>query len=371
MFNPSKPFNDLPPLPPPVDIESKEVLRKCITARTSLAELRIAGQLIPDQTVLSSIPLLEAKVSTEIENIVTTHDAIFREASIPEHGGDAAAKEAVRYRAALYEAFRALDRRPVSTRLAVEICSKVKGVDLDIRTTPGTTLRNAQTGDVVYTPPDGPNRLRELLENWEKFVNTPSGLDPIVRMAVQHYQFEAIHPFIDGNGRTGRILNVLTLIQDGLLDQPILYLSRYILATRNDYYRLLGRVTANGEWIPWLLYMLDGVEQTAAWTTQKIRAIRALMDATSEQMKARVPKIYSRELVELIFAQPYCRISDLVGRNIAKRQSASKYLQLLVGADILWELPRLGDREKLFVNVRYRDLLGADHNVFEAFDANA
>ncbi|MFM9938012.1 MAG: Fic family protein [Hyphomicrobiaceae bacterium] len=364
MFNPAKPHNELPLLPPKVDLETKAVLRKCVGARTALAELKIAGQLIPDQTVLSSIPLLEAKVSSEIENIVTTHDAIFREASLPDNRGDPSAKEAVRYRAALYDAFRALAKRPISTRLAIEICQKVKGVELDIRTTPGTTLRNSQTGTIIYTPPEA-HLLPNLLANWESFINGPSDLDPVLRMAVQHYQFEAIHPFIDGNGRTGRILNVLVLIQDGLLELPILYLSRYILAKRSEYYRLLGEVTTRGDWIPWLLYTLDGVEATARWTTQKIRAIRTLMDATSDHLRERAPKIHSRELVELIFAQPYCRIADVVERGIAKRQAASKYLQTLREIGILLELPRLGDREKVFVNVRYRELLGAEHNVFE------
>ncbi len=366
MFNPAMPHNDLPSLPPRVELETKEILKKCIGARTALAELRLAGQLIPDQTVLSSIALLEAKVSSEIENIVTTNDTLFQEASFAGVTADPAAKEAVRNRSALYAGLDALKTRPISARLAVEICRHVKGIDLDLRATPGVALRNAATREIVYTPPEGQVLIQDLLTNWEKFINLPSDLDPVIRMAVQHYQFEAIHPFPDGNGRTGRILNVLCLIQDKLLDLPVLFLSRHILATRSDYYRLLGDVTKHGAWLPWLSYMLEAVEQTAIWTSHKIRAIRLLMDNTSEHVR-QTTKIYSREMIELIFAQPYCRIENMVEHGIAKRQTASKYLQIMRDNGVLWELPRLGNPDKVFVNVRYRELLGSEHNTVEPF----
>lgn len=267
MFDPSSPHNDLPLLPPSTDVESKAVLRRCIRARTALAELNIAGQLIPNQTVLSSIPLLEAKVSSEIENIVTTNDNLFRQANLFDDAADAATKEALRYRNALYESFNSLRERPISTRTAVEICRRIKGIDLDVRSSL-VSVKSQQ--EVIYTPPHGEALLRSLLGNWEHFVNQPSELDPVIRMAIQHCQFEAIHPFIDGNGRTGRILNVLCLNQYGLLNQPVLYLSRHILAQRADYYRLLQRVTTDGEWEPWILYILEGVESTAVWTAHKI-----------------------------------------------------------------------------------------------------
>lgn len=371
MYNPSTPYNDLPRLPPDRELETKAVLKKCVAARAALAELKLAGHLIPDQSVLiNSIPLLEAKDSSEIENIVTTNDALFREASLGDNSAvppttREAAKEAAQYRAALHQGFQSLATRPVSTRLAVEICQAVTSKAYDIRQTPSTTLKNAATGEVVYTPPAGEAVLRELLANWERFINEPGELDPVVRMAVQHYQFEAIHPFGDGNGRTGRILNVLCLIQDGLLDLPTLYLSRHILRTRSDYYRLLSRVTSHSEWEPWLLYMLTATELTSAWTNQKIRAIRKLMDATVAYVRAGAPKVYSRELVELIFTQPYCRIGNLVDRGIAERHRASALLKELVKLGVLEEERQW--REKIYLHRKYLDVLFSDEHGFEPY----
>ncbi len=221
MPDPTRPYNDLPLLPPDREIETRTVLKKCVTARTALAELRLAGHLIPDQSILvHAIPNLEARDSSAVENIVTTNDALFREAGLGDHEAEPATKEAARYRNALYAAIEAIKTRPLSTRIAVEVCRAIKGIDLDIRCTPGTTLTNSHTGEVIYTPPEGEARLRELLANWERFAHESPELDPLVRMAVLHYQFEAIHPFPDGNGRTGRILNILSLMQDGLLDLP-------------------------------------------------------------------------------------------------------------------------------------------------------
>jgi len=364
--DPIRPFNDLPLLPPATELETKTVLKACVAARAAISELRFAGQLIPDQSVLiNTIPLLEAKDSSEIENIITTNDALFREASLGEEAGDPAAKEALRYRTALYEGFRSLSDRPLTTRTAIEICRTIKGVDLDLRATSGTALRNSHTGAVIYTPPEGKDRIRDLLANWETFINAEDDLDPIVRMAVQHYQFEAIHPFPDGNGRTGRVLNILTLVQRGLLDLPTLYLSRHILRTRGEYYRLLEGVTTSGEWQPWILYMLHAVEQSANWSNHKIKAIRDLMMHTGDRIKTLAPAIYSRELVELIFAQPYARIGLLVEKGIAKRVAASKYLKVLADIGILEE-EKIG-RDKVFIHRKYMALLGGDDHTFEPY----
>jgi Fic family protein len=365
--DPRRPYDHLPLLPPPGDLETKTVLKACVRARALLAELRTAGQLIPDEKVLiNTIPLLEAKDSSEIENVVTTHDDLFRQAVLDEGEADAATKEALRYRTALYAGVAALQRQPLTTRTAVDICCAIKAVDMNVRATPGTTLMNTYTGEVVYTPPQGAERIRDLMANWERFINEPSDLDPLVRMAIQHYQFEAIHPFTDGNGRTGRILNVLTLIQDGLLTQPTLYLSRHILRTRGEYYRLLGGITATGDWEPWLLYMLTAVEQTTGWTMQKIRSIRDLMVHTSIYVaRSQNLPLHSRSLIDVIFAQPYCRIGHLVERGIAKRQTASVYLQELVRLGVLQE--RKYGRDKLFVHRRYIDLLASDAHDFERY----
>lgn len=366
MFDPSRPYNDLPLLPPAVDVETKEVLKRCVTARAALAELRTAGHLIPDQSVLiSAIPILEAKDSSEIENIVTTNDELFRAASLDEADANPAVKEALRYRTALYDGFHSLRERPLSTRSVIEICRLVKGVELDVRATPGTTLRNTHTGAVIYTPPEGQQRLRDLLSNWDKFLNEPDDLDPIVKMAILHYQFEAIHPFPDGNGRTGRILNILAIVQAGLLDMPTLYLSRHILRTRGEYYRLLEEVTSKGAWVPWILYMLGAVENTAAWTNRKIAAIRALMDETTEHVRKGAPKIYSRELIELIFTQPYCRIANLTQKGIAKRQAASTYLKAIAELGVLIEEKH--GRDKVFLHRKYLDLLASDDHTFQPY----
>lgn len=348
-FRPDTPYNALPPLPPREDVESKTVLKACINARAALAELRVSGQLIPNQSVLiNSIPLLEAQASSEIENIVTTTDRLFRFANEPAERADPATKEALRYRTALNEGFQSLKTRPVSTSTAVAVCRTVKGVDLDIRTTPGTALMNEATGAVIYTPPEGQTLLRDKLANWEHYIHEAEEIDPLIRLAVMHYQFEAIHPFIDGNGRTGRILNLLYLVDKGLLDIPVLYLSRYIIGHKRAYYDRLLAVTTDGAWEAWILYMLQAVRETADWSTARIRAIRDLLDETAARIRRDLPKIYSRELAEVIFVNPYCRISDLVQAGIAKRQAASVYLKALVEAGLLQEVK--AGRENLYIN---------------------
>ncbi len=366
MYDPQRAHNRLPNLPPKPEIETRDVLKKWGLARTALAELRLAGQTIPDQSVLiNAIPLLEAKDSSEIENIVTTNDALFREASLGDEAGDPAAKETLRYRTALYHGLDSLKGRPLSTRTATEICQTVTGVQLDVRTVP-VNLKNKHTGDIIYTPPQGEAVLRALLSNWDEFMhNEKDGIDPLIRMAILHYQFEAIHPFPDGNGRTGRILNVLYLIENGLLDLPTLYLSRYVLRTRGEYYNLLERVTSHGEWEQWLIYMLTAVETTSSWTTKKISAIRALLDETNAFVRAEAPKTYSRDLVDLIFTQPYCRISNLVDRGIAKRQAASTYLKELSRIGVMHE-EKVG-REKIFLHRKYLELLASEEHVFERY----
>jgi Fic family protein len=304
--------------------------------------------------LINTLPLLEAQASSEIENIVTTADQLFRHLDA-ESGADLATREALRYRQALSEGVRALKKRPITTGLAEAICTRIKGVEMAVRRVPGTALANQATGDVIYTPPEGEDRLRGMLANWERFVHDEDDLDPLVRMAVAHYQFEAIHPFTDGNGRTGRILNSLFLVERGLLSQPILYLSRFIIAHKADYYRLLLAVTRERAWEPWLLYMLEGVAETAGWTTAKVAAIRSLSGTTADRVRSRLPKIYSRELVDAIFEQPYCRISNLVDRGLAGRQAASRYLKALAGEGVLEE--RMVGREKLFLNTGLLDLL--------------
>jgi Fic family protein len=362
-FDPTKPFNDLPALPPIVDVESRAVLKACISARAAVAELKAAGRLIPNQGVLiNSIPLLEAQASSEIENIVTTTDQMFLFDGVSEGEPDPATKEALRYRTALWEGYQALKTRPLSTNTAVQICRAIKGVDMDIRKTPGATLSNDRTRQVIYTPPEGEGLLREKLANWEQWMHgTLPGtaeIDPLVRMAAGHYQFEAIHPFTDGNGRTGRVFNLLYLVEQGLLDIPVLYLSRHILRNKSDYYSGLQSITETGAWEEWLLYMLGGVTETARWTMNKIVAVRGLLEETAERMRRDAGHIYSRELAELVFVRPYCRIAHVVEAGLAKRQTASIYLKELTTIGILRE-HKMG-REKIFLNPAFIDLLKRD-----------
>jgi Fic family protein len=359
-WKPDRPFNAIPQLPPVSDVETRAVLRACITARAALAELKQAAELIPNQAMLiSTLPLLEARASSEIENIVTTADELFRHAG-NEAQANPATKEALRYNRALFEGFNSLKQTPLNTRTAEQVCTTIKGVEMSVRRTPGTTLMNDRTGETIYTPPEGESLLRDLLANWERYLHNETELDPLIRMAVGHYQFEAIHPFTDGNGRTGRVLNSLFLIQEGLLTLPILYLSRYIIANKADYYRLLVQVTREQVWEPWLLYILKGVEQTASWTTAKIAAIRTLSELTTEHVRARLPKVYSHELVSLLFELPYCRIASLTQTGIAKRQTASLYLKQLVEIGVLTEQD--AGKEKLFIHPRLMQLLTRDDN---------
>ena len=354
-MDPRLPYNDLPPLPPPVELETRDLLKACIDAHKALASLRQATGHLPNPAVLiNTIPILEAQASSEIENIVTTTDDLFRYADFSEGAGHAT-KEALRYRSALHEGYQALKQRPLSTVTAEVVCTRIKNVQMQVRRVPGTALANQLTGDVIYTPPVGEALLREKLADWERFIHDRREIDPLIRMAVAHYQFEAIHPFTDGNGRTGRVLNLLMLVEQDLLDQPVLYLSRYIIERKADYYRLLLAVTREHAWVEWVAYMLDAVADTARWTTAKIDAIRHQHERACEWIRTQRPKIYSRELVDVLFNQPYCRIQNVVDAGIAKRETAARYLRELVAIGVLQE-QRMG-KEKLFMHPAYLRLL--------------
>jgi len=348
-----------------MEFESKAVLKACISARAALAELKQAGELLPNQGLLINLlPLLEAQGSSEIENIVTTTDKLFRFAQ-EDSQADPMTKEALRYRTALRSGYEQLIDRPLCTNTALEICSTIKSVQMDVRKVPGTTLSNLMTGDIIYTPPVGEPVIRALLGNWEAFLHADDDIDPLIKMAIGHYQFEAIHPFTDGNGRTGRIINILFLIDRGLLTLPILYLSRYIVKNKQDYYRLLLGVTKDQQWQEWIVYMLKAVESTSSWTTAKIAAIRELIEHTAEYMRRQLPQIYSHELMTIIFQQPYSRIQNLVDQNIAKRQTASAYLKQLADIGVLHEIK--AGKEKLFVHPKLIQLLTQDSNEFSPY----
>lgn len=360
-----KPHDELLRLPPKCELETKPVLKECIEARAALGELKQAVELIPNPHMLiNTLPLLEAQASSEIENVVTTADEMFRHLESASTA-DPATKEALRYREALLEGARERTRRPLGTRLAESICTKIKGTEMRVRKVPGTALVNAGTGEIIYTPPVGEGHLRDLLANWERFLHEGASLDPLVRLAVGHYQFEAIHPFTDGNGRTGRVLNSLFLVERELLPVPVLYLSRYIIDHKEDYYGHLLNVTRRRAWEPWLLYLLRGIAETAVWTTAKISAIRELAAHTTEYVRSRLPKIYSHELIDVVFEQPYCRIANVVAAGIAKRQAASRYLKALVEVDVLAE--HASGRDKLFRHPKLMTMLTTDSNDFAPY----
>ncbi len=357
-FDPLKPYNELPSLPPKENIETNAILKKTIIAGRALAELKGLGKTIPNQVMLlNTIVLQEAQSSSEIENIMTTTDALFRALTIKISQIDAATKEVLRYREALSEAYKTLKKRPLlTTNLFIKIYQTIKENQSGIRNMTGTVIKNIGTGEVLYTPPEGETIIRDKLKNLEEYIHTENTIDPLVKLAVIHYQFEAIHPFADGNGRTGRILNILYLILKNLLDFPVLYLSKYIIENKNDYYRLLRNITAKKEWEPWILFMLEAIERTAIHTRKKIISIRALIEETIIFTKKRLPsRVFSKELIELLFHQPYTKVQFIVNAGIAERKTAAEYLKELERIGVL-KSKKLG-KENIYLNVKLFNLL--------------
>ena len=360
-FNPNKPYNDLPKLPPKVNLESPRVLKKAIQANRKLAELKGKAGIIPNEAILiNSLILKEARASSEIENVVTTNDKLYEAFTAADKNYDPQTKEVLRYRQALWTGFNQLKERPLSTNLFIDLVQTIKQNESGIRKSSGTVIANPDTGNIIYTPPEGHKRIRDLLGNLESFIHhTDDDLDPLIKMAVIHYQFEAIHPFHDGNGRTGRIINILYLVLEELLTLPVLYLSGYIISRKSDYYRLLRTVTEEDDWESWILFMLEAVEKTATETTEKIEAIYELLEQTVQEAKTNLPdRVYSKELIELLFEQPYCKIKFLVDKGIAKRQTAGDYLTELEKIGLL-ESKKAG-REKLYLNTALYNLLSKE-----------
>ena len=358
IFNNQIPFNDLPTLPPKVDIETKTILKKTINANKALAGLKGVCRTIPNPLILvNAIILQEAKDSSQIENIVTTNDQLYEAFTETIKKYDAHTKEVLRYREALWEGFNRLKRNNLlTTNLYINVYNVIKANSAGIRRTPGTKIATS-TGKVLYTPPEGENIIRDKLRNLEEFIhNDKDDIDPLIKLALIHYQFEAIHPFTDGNGRTGRIINILYLILNELLDLPVLFLSKYIIENKDLYYQLLRNVSTKNAWEPWIEYVLDGIETTATYTEEKIINIRKLLDDTIEKAKVGLPKrVYSKELIELLFVQPYCKVKQLVDADIAKRQTAAEYLKELEKIGIL-KSKKVGTA-KLYLNIKLYELL--------------
>lgn len=357
-FDPHLPFNDLPPLPPKQDIETKLVLRRIPAAARALAELKGLGTTIPDQSMLiNSIVLQEAKASSEIENIITTNDALFRAFTAESGKIDPATKEVLSYRQALWEGFSQLKKRGLlATNLFIRIVQTIKQNERGIRNLPGTVIGDWARGMVLYVPPEGETIIRDKLRNLETFINGDDSLDPLIKLALIHYQFEAIHPFFDGNGRAGRIINILYLVQAGLLDLPVLYLSKAIIKSKSKYHALLRGVTEKSQWEPWILFIIEAIEETAIFTRERILQIKELMSKTMEIAKTKLPsRVYSKELIEIIFRQPYTKVKFLVDAGIAERQTAAYYLHELEKTGIL-KSKKIG-KETLFLNVALLKLL--------------
>lgn len=356
MWHPEQPYQELPPLPPQQEVETLEVLKKTIEARAALAALDQAAQRLPNpQILLSTLTVLEAQASSEIEDVVTTSDELFQHLQ-REEGASPEAKEALRYRMGLFAGLDLVEERGLITRATAEvICTELAGREITLRRSPGTMIANPRTGQAVYTPPTGYEVIDRKMGEWETYVNSPSSEDPLVRMALAHYQFEAIHPFDDGNGRTGRILNILQLIKDGVLSSPVLYLSRFIIGNKNEYYRLLRQVTADGDHVAWVQYMIDAVKQTADSTILLIDRLQEVEDRVKGAVSSHVPGGGNVALVEALMLQPYVRTGAVEERCGVSRPTARKWLQALVECGILRRL-ELG-RDVLYVNDHYMRVL--------------
>lgn len=358
-WNPEAPYNELPLLPPSVDFETRAVLKAAIRARSALASMDEATKRMPNPMVLvNSLSLLEAQASSEIENIVTTTDELFRFAQEATDAASAETKETLSYRAALFGGMDAIRQRPLSLNTAIEVCSTIHRREMGVRRLTGTYIGNPKTRRAIYTPPTGEAVILDKLGNWADFVHTKADIDPLVVMAVAHYQFEAIHPFTDGNGRTGRILNVLQLVSAELLREPILYLSRYIIQNKDDYYRLLLAVTAEGAWEDWILFVLRGIEETASRTLSKIDRLQDLQAQMRTEIKQHTSAGSNSDLLDVLFENPYSRISNVIERCGVSRPTATGWLNALVAAGALIDVK--AGRERLFINHRFMQILSTD-----------
>jgi Fic family protein len=323
----------IPQLPLDYDLETKAVLKKTAAARSALAEMKGAALSIPNESILiSTLSLQEAKDSSAIENIITTHDELYQGDYLKKEFKSIASKEVHNYAEALRWGFETVRQQGFLTNKHIlEMQATLEENDAGFRKVPGTELKNEQTGEIVYTPPQTHDEVVALMSNLEQFINDNalSNWDPLVKMAIIHHQFESIHPFYDGNGRTGRIINILYLVKEGLLNLPILYLSRYINQNKADYYRLLQKVRTDNAWEEWVLYILEGVEQTSLQTIKVIEGIKKLMQSHKDRMRSELPKIYSQDLLNNLFRHPYTKIDFVMEETGVSRKTAAKYLDEL------------------------------------------
>ena len=337
--------------------DTSDILRKLASSSHQLAELKGIAASIPNQGILiNTLGLQEAKDSSEIENIITTHDELFKDDVLPEAFANPAAKEVLRYRQALRLGYEQVCQSGLITaNHIIEIQAELERNNAGFRKLPGTTLKNG-IGQTIYTPPQAPAEIIELMRDLERFINDPASFaaDPLIKMALIHHQFESIHPFYDGNGRTGRILNVLYLVKEGLLDVPVLYLSSHIVRTKTDYYRLLQTVRDNDAWEEWVLYMLEAVEQTARQTIATIHAIKTALFDYKHRIRDGF-KFYSQDLINNLFTHPYTKI-EFVQRDLTvSRLTATKYMDSLADAGFV-QKQKLG-RNNYYINLALNRIL--------------
>jgi Fic family protein len=357
-FVASQPYNDLSPLHQRnSQWETPKVLKQAVSTARALATLNGASQLLPNSAILVRlIGLREAQFSSEIENIVTTGDDLYFHASDTQNTpSNPATKEVTRYNDALWYGYREITQqsRFLSKSLYKEIVAIIlQDEKSDVRS---RQVRLGGRERTVYTPPEGRDLLETMLSDLDIFINAESDIDPLIKIAVIHYQFEAIHPFHDGNGRTGRIVNILYLIQAGLLSQPILYLSGGFFRRRQEYYNGLLWVSERGAWEDWICFFLEVIEEAAKETFVRLQEIHQLIEDTAEQIRQTLPKIYSKDLVEILFSQPYCKIAFLVEAKIGYRDTSSRYLHALAEAGFLVREER--GRDVYFVNEPFLSLL--------------
>jgi Fic family protein len=355
----NKAFNNLPILPPEQSlIETIAILKQESKSAVALAELKGLTNTLPNPNILiNAVILKEAQASSGIENVITTQDKLYQALYAKSAKPDVATKEVLRYREALLMGTRLIKEKGfLNTNGIIVIQKELEENKAGLRKLPGTALVNDLTNEVVYTPPDNFDTISDLMKNLEEYINYDADdISPLIKLAIQHYQFESIHPFYDGNGRTGRIINVLYLILKGLLNEPVLYLSSYIIQHKGDYYRLLQEVRIKNNWEDWILYILKGIEQTAQSTIEKINKINLLFIETQKLVQEKLPRIYSKDLIEQLFIHPYCKIEFLVENLKLNRKTAGSYLKNLEDLKILTS--EIKGKEVIYVNTNLYKLL--------------
>lgn len=355
----NKAFNDLPLLPPKQPlVETIAILKQESKSAVALAELKGLTKTLPNPNILiNAVILKEAQASSGIENVITTQDKLYQALYAKSAKPDVATKEVLRYREALLMGTKLIKEKGfLNTNGIIAIQKELEENNAGLRRLPGTALVNDLSNEVIYTPPDNFETINSLMKNLEEYINNDEDdLSPLIKLAIQHYQFESIHPFYDGNGRTGRIINVLYLILKNLLNEPVLYLSSYIIENKKDYYRLLQEVRTKNNWEEWVLYLLKGIEQTALSTIEQIKKINQLFNETQKLVQEKLPRIYSKDLIEQLYIHPYCKIEFLVGNLNLNRKTSGNYLKSLEDLGIL--VSENKGKEVIYINLKLYELL--------------